>query len=1769
MSPSLRSTSRARHVFSPQADASPTDGLLVRADPAGARLLEHALRDLGAAEFLLPRLCAAWLWDDEIVVELVDAPTGLLPDRWRAGSDSRQWFLDRGSVASYDDTDTSGVPGFPCLVTIGTGTGLRLLLNLEAGPGLAVVTGPGRLRGALLGKIAAELATTQWSRQVRVTCVGLAGDLVSAFADRVRVLPDVAGLIAVLESEARRAARTAESGRGQEFDAGYGGSGAAGPEYDAVLTGWAPRTGHPGDLMGAPHVILVASEPSPSEAHRLARLAARGGAMGPRVLVGTARDDLPGTGYAIQIGRYGQVSAPLLGLAAAPHETPPRPDRAGRIEPAVRVAKPLSWSACPVPAGLGYGWTQRPGGLSRRRLTVVVPGEADQDVVVEADDAAPVRDVAEQLARLAGRRGPVDLFTGEGEQLAPDEALGRTPLRDGSRVFLDARPQSPGSRPATVPAQPDDAPGGELMASSAPEFAQFRDLYVTAAEGGTLGFERPRWAEASAEHPTGTVPADEAARRGTGLSGRRPRRAAQDPRITGRPVVEDPRFPGPDRLIAEAFGARTRLWERGPDHPDRLVLRLGLGLGRLRPATVALRDTPGDHLGIAADAGFRRGLAAWLVAQTVLLHPPSDVAVRVLTDQSGKQWWRFTRWLPPDGLVSRGMQQVRVSHDPAGHSRHLAEIALIIRERLRSGRGARSLWGDDALVVVLDDLSALHGPPWAEEVLRTGPEAGVYVVCLTEEGGQLPGWCRTRVIRDGNVAVLEAASGATAFTPDAIEPAWLEAVARMLAPLRDRSAGITAPDAPPERLLDLVDMAPPTRDGVLDRWAGTPRSAVAVLGSSAGSPFALDLRTDGPHALVAGMVGSGKDDLLCAWLASLALANRPDELNLLLVHHDNGESLGPAAQLPHTVGVQTGLDRYSAARGLAALTAELTRRQEQVKEAGARDFEQYGVIRESGVELPPLARLVVVVSDLAVLREELPEFVSGLVGAARRGPELGVHLVLATRRPAAALTEPDQLDLLAFAPLRVALRLAEAGDSELLIGTPAAARLDPSRAEFAYVRGAARALELVRLARWEAPRQGLGGPHGQPSSVRVHRIGWTGAQEASPAGRQDQASPGGPEFSALVRAMAEAAEALDLPVPHAPWPAPLPVSVQLSEALGRAADQAVGRDAPRPVRPRSGTRMPVVFGLLDRPDAQEYEQAAWDLGGDGHLFVSGGAGSGRTQLLLTLAVAVADQYSVQDVHFYALDCGAGALGPLTGMAHCGAVVDPRTEPERAHRLIDKLVSTVRSRQELLARMGFRSLHGYRRQQPDEERLPYLVLLVDGWESFLAWARQANNSSCLTGLTDLLRDSRAGVCVVLTGGEALPEDVQDTTVLVLRHTDPTQYERAGLRVDRLPPVLGPGRALYARSGTEVQIALPDVPMQETADRSRTRNTDVPLARQPFRILSDALIADRFSLGPEGRPVGRENVFAQLYAHYRDGTATALLGPRRAGKSWIVKALQERMRSDGMGNVQKVVTLSHQDREGTQDDLAVRLMPALANHPRPADRLLDLAAESAGASRLVLLLDEVGRLASYDPAAVAWLRDLGQAGAWLVHCGTDKDWVDATRHALKAPGSSFGNDVTRISLGPLAQADARTFLVGTARQEGVNIPHAAGDRILTEVGPWPFYLQVVGEALVRAARDSRLPALDSRNALRAFIEKELIVGRSDVFRSRWNEIGPAGRGALLSDPGSVPGDPTRAQRKDLRDVGLMVWSGGWLDDRPFFAWIRHWRLELADEQQEQYG
>jgi S-DNA-T family DNA segregation ATPase FtsK/SpoIIIE len=77
-----------------------------------------------------------------------------------------------------------------------------------------------------------------------------------------------------------------------------------------------------------------------------------------------------------------------------------------------------------------------------------------------------------------------------------------------------------------------------------------------------------------------------------------------------------------------------------------------------------------------------------------------------------------------------------------------------------------------------------------------------------------------------------------------------------------------------------------------------------------------------------------------------------------------------------------------------------------------------------------MPRLVIVVDEFAALVEELPDFVRGLVAVAQRGRSLGLHLVLATQRPAGVVSP----EIRANTGLRIALRVNDAAESDDVVG---------------------------------------------------------------------------------------------------------------------------------------------------------------------------------------------------------------------------------------------------------------------------------------------------------------------------------------------------------------------------------------------------------------------------------------------------------------------------------------------------------------------------------------------------------------------------------------------------------------------------------------------------------------------------------------------------------------------------------------------------------------
>lgn len=275
--------------------ANVQDALFVGADPDAVRRLDRSLRGLSealtAASRPLPTVYAAWLVGDEVHLQLGDGEDAP-PAPWQQGQDQTVWRLDAVAAEAAPAGDTAAP--YPGLVSIGTLGGNRLLLNLEAVPGVVALTGAPADRSAVMSSIAAELATNGWSDRLSVTLVGFGEELTALAPSRLHHLPEIDDLLTVMEAETRQRS---------------GALGAAG--HDSVLTG---RTGHAQDTRWAPHFVLLAAEPTEAQAARLATLGADAARLGIGYLLATPTQNLPGAVWELEVTSDGRLLAPVLGL---------------------------------------------------------------------------------------------------------------------------------------------------------------------------------------------------------------------------------------------------------------------------------------------------------------------------------------------------------------------------------------------------------------------------------------------------------------------------------------------------------------------------------------------------------------------------------------------------------------------------------------------------------------------------------------------------------------------------------------------------------------------------------------------------------------------------------------------------------------------------------------------------------------------------------------------------------------------------------------------------------------------------------------------------------------------------------------------------------------------------------------------------------------------------------------------------------------------------------------------------------------------------------------------------------------------------------------------------------------------------------------------------------------------------------------------------------------------------------------------------------------
>ncbi|HEX6969745.1 MAG TPA: FtsK/SpoIIIE domain-containing protein, partial [Micromonosporaceae bacterium] len=453
-----------------------------------------------------------------------------------------------------------------------------------------------------------------------------------------------------------------------------------------------------------------------------------------------------------------------------------------------------------------------------------------------------------------------------------------------------------------------------------------------------------------------------------------------------------------DRAASDACVGDWSGWSpRADDPPGPLrVGELRLPLDRSVPALVPLLDR--GHLQVSGDdrAGCDAVIATLLLRAVGRASPGLLHVIGYDPEQLGHTLAGFAplatggllTFVGPGGLaglLDDLVDEIRRINETvlAGEYASLEELARATGRRPEPWRVA-VLLGDDEL--------SHHERRQLARVVRTGPACGVHVVA---RGPQLPD--------EPNVVRLAVTSGTAEISGFGPLPVHLDPpppVTLVTAVCREAAEGASAgPDPVP--FTDLL----PADDGTWRENSAEGLAAPIGYGPS-GRPVQVRLGDYPPHALIGGPSGTGKTNLIFAWIASLSARYSPRELEFYLLDFKEGVSFARFAQgrrdpgwLPHVrlVGVNVNTDREFGLALLRFLTEELRRRADAAKRHEVTKLAELRAVDPRG----RWPRIVAVIDEFQVLlagRDPLArEAVDLLEDLARRGRSQGIHLVLASQ----------------------------------------------------------------------------------------------------------------------------------------------------------------------------------------------------------------------------------------------------------------------------------------------------------------------------------------------------------------------------------------------------------------------------------------------------------------------------------------------------------------------------------------------------------------------------------------------------------------------------------------------------------------------------------------------------------------------------------------------------------------------------------------------------
>lgn len=634
---------------------------------------------------------------------------------------------------------------------------------------------------------------------------------------------------------------------------------------------------------------------------------------------------------------------------------------------------------------------------------------------------------------------------------------------------------------------------------------------------------------------------------------------------------------------------------------------------------------------------------------------------------------------------------------------------------------------------------------------------------------------------------------------------------------------------------------------VTKRWKeNNPVQSLAVPVGIAtdGSPFFLDLhqKYQGPHGLVAGTTGSGKSEFLLTYILSMAINYHPDEVAFVLIDYKGGGLAGAfddtekGIHLPHLVGTITNLDGSSIQRSLISIQSELKRRQRLFNEAkslsdeGTMDIYTYQRLHRNGTIAEPMPHLFIISDEFAELKQQQPDFMEQLISAARIGRSLGVHLILATQKPAGVVNEQIRSNT----KFRVCLKVQDKSDSDDMLKRPDAAELKDTGRFYLQV-GYNEYFALGQSA-WSGadyePKEEVVVRKDESVQV-IDSIGQT-ISEARPAVEKSTAM--GTQLVAIVKMLTDLSLQQEIKVRQL-WKPALQKKIDIEE---------INDNMPY------AEEISCNLGLMDDPENQEQYPLTYNFERSQHLLIVGESGSGKSTLLQSMVFCLCHTYSPQQINCYILDYSSRMLKRFGVLPHCGAVL-LEEDTDLLDAFFELLNGIVAERKRKFSAWGVDNYTAAKQI----ENIPLILVFIDNISGL---GTSDTGDQHLYRLQNYMKDGlNYGIKYIVTCGhlnEMSTRLRQEFGHRLSFHArDKYEYgDILGCRVEYTPPEY-PGRGLVVEEGRplEVQTAMIGAKLTDTEKNVYVTEKITSLAEQTamdgrakrLKITSDTVSYDVFS------------------------------------------------------------------------------------------------------------------------------------------------------------------------------------------------------------------------------------------------------------------------------------------------------------------------------------